>query len=310
MLNRPQETDKPPPTSECSSRVLLSNICELPIDEITREQIQTQIDHVAIQSGKAAAHYCSSVMSVFFKWAIKTGKLPEAHRDPMTNVEPPKLNAPRERVLTDDEIRLIWKTCEAWETEALHYQSTGKRSHAGAAPMTDDPRGIMLLFLTGCRAQEIGDLRWDEVDLDNSQLLIPKTRTKNEEDLCNPLSDWAVQILRRVERRPGRNEIFRRTKNGRNMQGVLRRIDRRIVRTGGTLPKHWTPHDIRRTFRTRMAALGVTADVAEALVGHVGHRTQDLDRVLSFPQWAKLAGLSERTGRVSSSAATGQGSCS
>jgi integrase len=222
-------------------------------------------------------------MGVLFKWALKTGKLPEGHHNPMTNVEPPKQNAPRERVLTDDEIRLIWKTCEAWEAEAIHYEnikaSTGKRGRTANLPITDLPRVIMLLFLTGCRAQEIGDLQWNEVDLDNGELLIPGTRIKNAESLSNPLSASAVQILRRIKRRPGRNGIFGHGKrDGQKMTNGNKKINERIAKAGGIPPKGWTLHDIRRTFRTRLAGLGVTTDVAEALVGHVGHRAQ-IERV-------------------------------
>jgi hypothetical protein len=102
----------------------------LPIDEITRDQIQTRIDYIAVQSGNATALSCWAVMSVFFEWARKKKKLPVGHPNPMTDVESPKQNPPRERVLTDDEIRLIWKVCEDWEAEAIHAQqikaSTGK----------------------------------------------------------------------------------------------------------------------------------------------------------------------------------------
>src|SRR5262249_1844593 len=140
----------------------------LPLDEITKDQIQTRIDHIAIQSGNMAARNCCTALRVFFKWAFKNDKLPEHHRDPMTNVQPPKLNEPRERVLTNDEIQLICKTCEVWEAEAIHRQHIGRKGLRGGRPTTVDlPRAVMLLFLTGCRAQEIGDLQWPEVDLDN-----------------------------------------------------------------------------------------------------------------------------------------------
>jgi integrase len=261
----------------------------LPIDEITRDQIQTRIDTVAIQSGSRAASHCYAAMSVLFRWAIKTGKLPEGHPNPIINIQVPKQNGPRERVLADDEIRLIWKTCDTLEADAIHHEqikaSTGKAPPEGRPAVACYALGTKLLFLTGCRAQEIGDLQWSEVDPDNGELFIPKTRTKNEEDLSNPLSDWAVQLLRGIERRPGRNRIF--AHGERNLHKAKRTIDRRIVKAGGIPPKDWTPHDIRRTFRTRMAALGVTMDVAEALVGHVSHRTQ-MDRVYNkYKYWAE-----------------------
>jgi integrase len=251
----------------------LQPLHSLPIDEITKEQIQTRIGHIATQSGKRAAEKCCGVLRVFFKWAIKTGNLPEGHHNPLTNVQPPKQNAPRERVLTNDEIQLIWNACEAWEAQAIREEqfkkSTGKPLRSGIPNSPNVPRIIKLLFLTGCRAQEIGDLQWSEIDLDNGELLIPGARTKNAIDLCNPLADWAVQILRGIARRPNDDHVFGRGRGQLNQGG--KRINKWIERTGGTPPKGWTLHDIRRTFRTRLAALGVTDDIGERLLGHVGH---------------------------------------
>jgi integrase len=253
----------------------------LPIDEITKDQIQTRLADIAVRSGNRTAWMCHAVLRVFFKWALETGKLPEGHHIPMANT-PPAHNGPRERVLTDDEIRLIWKTCESWEAEAIHEQQllarTGKGAHSGSPTTPDQSRVIKLLFLTGCRAQEIGDLRWSEVDLDNGELRIPGERIKNAEELCNPLTDWAVQILRTIEQRPDRVHMFGRSKRpdnrGQSAHNIHGRIDKRITKAGGTPPKDWRVHDIRRTFRTRLAELGVSMDVAEALLGHVGHRKQ------------------------------------
>jgi integrase len=264
----------------------------LPIDEITKDQLQTRIDYIATQSGNRRAGSAQTAMNVFFKWAIKTDKLPEGHRNPMDNVQAPAANPPRERVLSDDEIRLIWKACEAWEVEAIHEQqiraSTGKGSRGGTPLTTDDSRAVRLLFLTGCRRQEIGGLQWSEVDLDNGELLIPGTRIKNAIDLCNPLSDWAVQILRSIERRPNKDHVFGQTKrDGHALNITNKRLDKRIAKADGIPPKHWTLHDIRRTFRTRMAALGVSMDVAEALLGHVGHRSQIVRVYDRHEYWAE-----------------------
>ena len=93
--------------------------------------------------------------------------------------------------------------------------------------------------------------------------------------LCVPLTDGAVKILRRVERRPDRENVFGYTKRpGLDLCNLNQKIDQRIKNAGGTPPKNWRIHDIRRTVRTRLAALGVSRDVAEALIGHVGFRNE------------------------------------
>jgi integrase len=304
---------------------------KLPIDEITGPQIQTQLDRIEAKNGSDAAWSSVSPMKGFWKWAIKTGKLPEGHKSPMLSVVEPVKGEPRSRVLTDAEIRTIWKTCEAWESEVLAddelQRRTGKRANAGKASITDFSRAIRLLFLTGCRSQEIGDLRWSELDLENHEIRIPKERTKTEQELCNPLPGMAIDILHSIKKRPHEPFVFGTVKGkGLDMTSANRKVDRRIAGAGkpsidpakeqevrdllaanmpvyrirGTahvnwktiqtikaridaglpvaqMPEntklpHWTIHDIRRTFRTRMSECGVDRHIAEMLLNHIGHR--------------------------------------
>jgi integrase len=319
---------------------------KLPIDEITGGQISTQLDRITSKNGSDAAWSSVSPLKGLFKWAIKTGKLPEGHRSPMLSVEDPVKGEPRTRVLTNEEIRTLWQTCEAWETEVLADEERRRRgdkaTQAGRASITDFSRAVRLLFLTGARPQEIGELRWSEVDLDVGELKIPKERVKTKAELHNPLPSMAVDILRTIKRRPNNPFVFGTgQKGGLDLTNVNRKIDRRIAGAGkpsidpakeqevrdllvanmpvykirGTahvnwrtiqtikaridagLPvaqvpenlklPHWTAHDIRRTFRTRLSECGVNKDLAERLVNHVGHRTV-MDRVYDHHEfWAE-----------------------
>jgi integrase len=268
---------------------------DLPIDEITSEQLQTCIDTISSQSGNTTARCCWVAMRVFFKWAIRTGKLPKDHHNPMINIESPGEDEERERVLTDDEIRLIWKACEAWEAQAVHEtqfkESTGKAPRGGTPNNPNGPRIAKLLFLTGCRSQEIGELQWPEIDLDNAELKIPGKRRKSRKskehkmELFVPLAGDAVKILRGIERRPNDDHVFGRGRG--QMSHIRGRIDEWIVKAGGTAPKDWRLHDIRRTFRTRIAALGVTEDIGERLLGHVGHNTKIRRTYNRYDYWAE-----------------------
>src|SRR5262249_17118287 len=226
----------------------------LPIDEITQDQLQTRIDEIAIDAG----YEPGVVLRVFFRWATKTGKLPTGHPNPMINVETPTREA-RERDLTNDEIQLIWKACEAWEAEANTIR-TQAPPEGKWVTTPEYPRGIMLLFLTACRVNEIGGLLWTELDLNNGELRIPGARRKarksqeREQELCNPLSDSTLQLLHRIERRPDSNNVFGHdTRGGRGLQlsHAKKKLDARIIEAGKTPPPDWRLHDIRRTVRTR-----------------------------------------------------------
>jgi integrase len=275
----------------------LKPLHNLPIDEITSQLIQTQIDIIADRSGNVAADLCRSALNVLFKWLDRTGKLPEGHRNPMDRVQAPVCNPPRVRTLSDDEIRLIWNACEAWEAKAIqqhHLKEIGGKNPLGSINDPEAPRSVKLLFLTGCRLQEIGSLHWSEVDLDNAEVHI-HSRRKGEVELHVPLADWAVRILRGQRRNdetyvlaPRKPRKPRRVVPGVNLSGVNKRIDRRIVEAGGTPPPDWTAHDIRRTFRTKLSQLGVTADVAEALVGHVAYRSTIIRTYDRYNYWPEM----------------------
>lgn len=205
----------------------------LPIDEITGEQIQTQLDRIALKSGTNAAWACWGAIRAFFTWAIKTHKLPPAHRNPMSSVLEPQKGKARDRVLTNDEIRLIWKACEEWEAEVVlgdELQRSGqRRNRPGIAQTVDPSRAVRLLFLTGCRSSEISKLKWSEVDLKNGELCIPGDRTKNEQELCLPLPDMALDLLRKIEERPGNPNVFGPAGVGIDLSTVNTKITERIA---------------------------------------------------------------------------------
>src|SRR5262249_28963237 len=112
-------------------------------------------------------------------------------------------------------------------------------------------------------------------------------RIKTDNDLSNPLADWAVQILRRVEQRPGKNQFFgHHTKRpGLLLHCIPQVINQRITQANGIPPKHWTLHDIRRTVRTHLAALGVSMDVGERLLGHMGHVPEIVRTYNRYEYW-------------------------
>jgi integrase len=309
-----------------------------PLEEISGPEISNCLDYIISKSGQAAAFAACSTIKGLFKWAISKGW---AQQNPMTSVENPEPSTARKRVLSNDEIRLIWKTSEDWLAKLLAENEARKKGNRPPVPLRsgyggnpDLPRCIQLLFVTGCRKQEIGNLRWDQVDLDNREICIRKEDTKNRrhkdaDDFHLPLSDMAVDILRHVPERPGHPYVFGRTTNktgegldishasqkidertrlgvkmlkvdpakeqrvrdrlaAGNSKSQIRRelhvdwytidhIERRMeddldisdAETTVSLP-HWTPHDIRRTVRTRLTEeCGVEKDIAEHLVGHI-----------------------------------------
>lgn len=95
-------------------------------------------------------------------------------------LRPPTREIPRDRVLSDGEIRAIWQ-------------------HSGAE---DYPFGpfLKLLMMTGQRRAEVSDMRWSELNLDEGICELPASRVKNARLHIVPLPQQAVDILRSLER--------------------------------------------------------------------------------------------------------------
>ena len=92
-----------------------------------------------MQSGLARRRKAARVsLSAMYSWAMGEG-LCEVNPVIATN-NPAEGAKPRERVLSDDELRVVWRACAD----------------------DDFGRAVRLLILTGCRRDEIGGLRWDE----------------------------------------------------------------------------------------------------------------------------------------------------
>jgi integrase len=219
---------------------------ERPLTAITRADVAARLQELIKAHGRTSAARARDYLSAMHTWAAKEG-LCEGNPVFLTN-DPAAGIPPRDRVLSDDEIRTVWSVCGD--------DSTG--------------RIVKLLLLTGCRREEIGALRWSEVNLDSGLLTIPGARTKNKRTLELPLPAVAVAILKSVPNREQREFVFGR-KDGpfAGWAAAKLQIDASIViATGKTLPG-WTFHDLRRTMRTGLGKIGVAPHIAELCINHV-----------------------------------------
>ena len=106
---------------------------------------------------------------------------------------------------------------------------------------------VRLLSLTLARRDEIGSLRWSEVDLDRATISLPAERTKNSRPFEIPLSAQALEILARQPRREGREFVFGRGQGGfSGWSKAKAELDARASVAG------WRLHDLRRSGSTAM----------------------------------------------------------
>lgn len=149
---------------------------------------------------------------------------------------------------------------------------------------------LTLYLWTGTRGAEIVALEGREVRQETGGIwwwTIPKTKTKNARhenatDLRVPLFGRALNVVLRRKERFGDGYLFpSRTKDGKpthtqqKAAGVAVWMaqpycELRPELNRARLPvTHWAPHDLRRSARTLLAAMGCPGDVAESVLGHM-----------------------------------------
>jgi integrase len=206
---------------------------------VTRATVAAQVRTIVKNNGPVAANRARASLSAMFRWAIGEGLCEE---NPVIGTNKQEENGPRERSLSDSEAAAVWL----------------------AAPDNDYGRIVRLALLTGCRRNELGGLRWSEIDLEGRTITLPADRTKNGQTHIVPLCDAVLEILNSIPR-DGRDFVLGAGAGG--YSGWSRAKKTLSKKTKFKEP--WTLHDLRRTVRTGMGMLGVAPHVAEAALNHL-----------------------------------------
>jgi integrase len=222
-----------------------------PLNRIKRADVADRLEYIAKNSGRQAAKNARGTLSALYVWAMQAGL---CEINPVIGTRNPGKAIPsRERVLSDDEIRIIWNA------------------------LLDDDFGriVKLLILTGCRRSEIAELERSEV-IGNVLRISPK-RTKNKRELVLGLPPLTYSILTSApQRREDARWFFPRlARNGAEIPyGPAfiwdnRALNERIERAIGRRLPHYVLHDTRRTCRTGMSRIGIQPHIAELVLNHV-----------------------------------------
>jgi integrase len=123
------------------------------------------------------------------------------------------------------------------------------------------------LILTGARRGEVAGMTWAEIDDAARVWTLPASRAKNATSHQVPLSDSALAILRAIPRIAGSDFVFTVTRGApmRSFHNIKTHLDA-LTRPSTSAP--WTIHDIRRTFASGCARLGIAVHVVEAALNH------------------------------------------
>lgn len=220
------------------------------VADITRRDIKLLLNGVKARA-PVTANRVYSALSRLFGFCVESGIIDNS---PFTHVKKPIKEIPKSRVLTDLELKLLWEGLSPTNKTVDIYRGT--------------KLALKLIILTGCRPGEIVGMRWDEIN--DGVLTIPAIRMKGAEVHRVPLTDMAIEVIAEARTLSGDSPfVFRSTHKGSSplTAGSLSRAVLRH-RAEMKISEPFTPHDLRRTLRTRLAELGIQDVVAERVLAH------------------------------------------
>ncbi|MFN4324921.1 MAG: tyrosine-type recombinase/integrase [Azonexus sp.] len=131
---------------------------------------------------------------------------------------------------------------------------------------------LKLLLALGVRKMELLTATWDQFDLKAGEWHLPADQTKTESAIRIPLSPWVIRILEDQRTRQQRNNPYlfpvQRIAPGKTTRYMGETTLNHALYMMQSDLEPFTVHDLRRTARTHLAALGVAPHIAEMCLNH------------------------------------------
>jgi integrase len=223
------------------ARVDVRTLGEKPLIELRRADLVELLDDLQNEKGlRAQVNRVRTQIVAALNWAIDREYLDTS---PAAAIKKRKIEASRSRVLSDDELRAIWRAVDE---------------------LSEPSRSLVKAWiLTGQRRDEVRCMMWSEIDLGRALWTLPASRNKGKRDHEVPLPQAMLTLLG-DRPRSGAGPVF--TSDGRKPYGGQGRLKVILDRKSGATG--WTFHDIRRTVSTGMASLHVPQDTIDRVLNH------------------------------------------
>jgi integrase len=279
--------------SKAFEKHILPALGEKLVRELTETDVRDVLRKVGRDDGKGrTAVVLASGLRQMMRWAEKR----KPWRPLLVDGNPADLVEPKEvvridydlanecdRVLSAREICMLQTIVETLERK--HANAPDRR--VACRPLNPKTRLAMWIMLsTCCRVGELSMARWEHVDLDKGEWLVPRQNSKTKTEWMVFLSDFARRnfkalyaltgdtpwcfpssdkeshmCVKTISKQIGDRQV--QFKNRKTLKG--RRNDNTLVLPGGA----WTPHDLRRSGSTIMQSLGVVDGIRERCLNHV-----------------------------------------
>ena len=262
------------------------------VASIKRRDAVILIDSVR-ERAPITANRLQGVLVRMFNFAAERGIIDIS---PLTGMRRGKEDS-KSRVLSNEEIKTLWNYLDLERTDSDIYRLT--------------KLALKAILLTGQRPGEVAGMTWNEID--GELWIIPAERSKTHVENRIPINPMLSEIIEQARLyRTGSKFVFvsprspchhhkkpdtakpKETDTPISVGTMANAIRRHSTKM--KIKERFTPHDLRRTLRTRLAELGVSDIVAERVLGHklqgvmgiYNRHSYDIEKRQALSLWEKL----------------------
>lgn len=264
--------------------------------DITRRDVRALLDRKAT-TAPIMANRIRATLRKMFNWGI-LNEIVESN--PVYLVPVPAKDRQRDRILTENEIKTVWK---ALDNEVRDADKSHRKRQAFTAG------SLKLRLLTAQRGGEVMSMEWTEIDGD--WWTIPGTKTKNGLTHRVPLTPFALRItedMKLLAEGEGKKKkalsqfVFPSPKGNSPIANPQKALERLHKTTGIS----FRGHDLRRTAASMMTSMGIQRLTVQKILNHVepgvtavyDRHSYDKEKRQALESWSKrlmvlVSGLEE-----------------
>jgi integrase len=247
------------------------------VRELTRRDVVRLVDRVIERGSPIMANRVLAVVRKMLNFAMDTGWI---DANPAGRMSSPTREVSRDRVLTDDEVRAVWRLLG-------RFPATHEKRAPGRPAATHDADGLPLCpisaplaaafklrIVTAQRGGEVIAMRWRDLDLKAAVWTIPGAGTKNGQAHRVPLTRAALALVQAQQPTDDAGAPVTPKPDALVFVGSGASLADRHKKAPTAIASaleiaDMTGHDFRRTAATRMAAAGVPREHISRVLNHV-----------------------------------------
>jgi integrase len=267
---------------------IVALIGKMKVEEVRPRHVDSVLQDVLKRGSPTVANDVLRMLKRLFDFAVVRGMIDVNPAISFGSKDAGGKEKGRKRALSRDELVMFFKALRS-----------------GQGISRENELVFKLILALGVRKMELCAAEWTEFDLEKGVWHLPGSRAKNGDDIDIPLAQPVIEWIKEIRLFAGNSRWFipGRRANSRThiSRATLNMVMPSVLREmHGIEP--FSVHDLRRTMRTQMAALGIDPLIAERCLNHkipgvegIYNRHQYFEeRKAALSCWAELMVTLER----------------